>query len=164
MLLYAELGSDPTRLGLWSRQTAVRAGQAHRVPTLQGGSYANCARRSRWCAAGWSARTQPSSPSPSRAAVRRPRTPDRGVAAVCIDELVVGAVLDDAAVVDDGDAVGAGGLREAVGDDQGGSSFGRRLGGALEDAGAGAAGLGGRLVEDDDRAGGHDEPRVAGRL
>ena len=48
------------------------------------------------------------------------------------DELVVGAELDDAAVVDDGDAVGAHGGGQAVGDDDGGAAFEQHVEGPLD--------------------------------
>ena len=69
------------------------------------------------------------------------------------------ALLDDPPRLQHDDAVGRGGLRQAVCDDERGAAAQRRVGGGLEHARAAGAGLGGRLVENDDRVVGEHEPR-----
>ena len=73
-----------------------------------------------------------------------------GVATVESHELGVGAALDNAAVVEDGDAVGTDDGGEAVGDDHGGASTEEVVEGGLKEALALGVEGGGGLVEDEE--------------
>jgi hypothetical protein len=73
-----------------------------------------------------------------------------GIAPAGADELVVIAILDEAAALDGDDAVGAAHRREAVGDDEDGAALGDPAHVLLDDPLALIVERAGRLVEDED--------------
>src|SRR5207248_7105153 len=76
--------------------------------------------------------------------------PEVGVAAAQGQQLLVGSGLDNAAVVEDDDAVGARGGGETVGHDEGGAAAGEGFGGAQDRGFRRRVEGGGGLVEQED--------------
>ena len=77
--------------------------------------------------------------------------PEAGVGAVGVDQVLVGADLDDPALVHDHDLVGGDGGGEAVGDHQRGAAGGDHAHGLVDLGLAGEVEVGGGLVEQQDR-------------
>ena len=84
---------------------------------------------------------------------------ERRVASAQRDELVMGAELDDAAVVDDGDAVGSHRRGEAVGDEHGGGAVEHGVEGPLDPRLGLEVEVRGGLVEDEDPRTGEEGAR-----
>src|SRR5438874_7901228 len=98
------------------------------------------------------------------AAAAPPRVPERRVASARTDELIVRAVLDEPALLEDDYAIGALRGREAVGDHDHGASVGQPAQGALDRPLRAGIERGGRLVEDQ-HVGIHErDPRQADEL